>query len=368
VLQPPGDLQGALILLPTFQLAFLAALWMATRARLTARFFGAVCVLLVLQVLTLAAIGEFEAGAGASIHPLVIRAWAIAVPLLLVWLGTGGRRRPVDRPGAYLGFWNDVGRAFPSLTGAPSTRFYFANEVRLLTAQVPELSRCRLLKTDLWDEVKNTRILQWAAGQGAQVYGIDISSSIVRQARGAFDGRPVGVAQADVRLVPFADASFDAVYSMGTIEHFPESAQAVKEFARVLRPGGRLILGVPNLHDPFLRPMLVWLLQRLKLYGYGAERAFSRRQLRTMIEAAGLRVEAETGILFLPGWLRMLDLWCYTRTPSLTWLIKPWIAAFESLDRRFPALCRHGYLIASVGIKPDASSPSRPITRSADGP
>jgi hypothetical protein len=36
-----------------------------------------------------------------------------------------------------------------------------------------------------------------------------------------------------------------------------------------------------------------------------------------MIEAAGLDVRMESGLLFMPGWLRMLDLWCHTRARPL---------------------------------------------------
>ena len=43
----------------------------------------------------------------------------------------------------------------------PRTAYYFENEKRLLSEHVPDLGRCAMLKTDLWDEVKNTRILQW---------------------------------------------------------------------------------------------------------------------------------------------------------------------------------------------------------------
>jgi ubiquinone/menaquinone biosynthesis C-methylase UbiE len=60
----------------------------------------------------------------------------------------------------------------------------------------------------------------------------------------------------DVRAIPFREGSVDAVYSMGTIEHFEEYAQAVREIFRVLRPGGTAIVGVLNKLDPFLRPLL----------------------------------------------------------------------------------------------------------------
>ena len=115
----------------------------------------------------------------------------------------------------------------------------------------------------------------------------------MRQARAAFDARARGAAarrpSADVRDLPFRDASFDAIYSMGTIEHFDETERAVEEMARVLKPGGRAIVGVPNRHDPFLRPLLATVLQAVGLYAYGYEKSYSRRALRQMLERAGLR-------------------------------------------------------------------------------
>src|SRR5713226_1474490 len=99
---------------------------------------------------------------------------------------------------------------------------------------------------------------------------------------------------------------------MGTIEHFRDPERTLTEIARVLRPGGRAIVGVPNRHDPFLRPLLATALQALGLYGYGYEKSYSRRALRAMLERTGLEVVAETAILFMPGWLRMLDLACHS--------------------------------------------------------
>jgi SAM-dependent methyltransferase len=52
-------------------------------------------------------------------------------------------------------------------------------------------------------------------------------------------------ADACARL-PFADASFDVVLSMEGIEHFEHQAGFVRECARVLRPGGWLVLTTPN--------------------------------------------------------------------------------------------------------------------------
>ena len=262
-----------------------------------------------------------------------------------------------DDPAIYRRFWEGVGRDFPVLTGAASTDYYFHNETRLLSEQLPPLAGCRLLKSDLWDEAKNTRILQWAAARGARVFGVDLSSAVVGQARAAFGTTPLRASVADVRRLPFGDDSFDAIYSMGTIEHFAESEAALVEMIRVLRPGGRIVLGVPNRHDPFGRPILVAALSRVGLYAYGFEKSYSRRQLREMLQRSGVEVVAETGILFMPGWLRMLDLALHSWCRPLTWVTRPAVAACAWLDRHVPLVRRHGYLLASVGVKPERSNP-----------
>jgi SAM-dependent methyltransferase len=252
----------------------------------------------------------------------------------------------------YRRFWHDVGVAFPDLGGAPSTDYYRANEERLLTEHLPDLRGCRLLKTDLWDEAKNTRILQWAHGQGARAFGLDISPPIARQARAGFPPGGLGAAVGDVRRIPFRDETFDAVYSMGTIEHFDESAQAAREIFRVLRPGGRAIIGVPNRLDPFLRPALVTLLSAAGMYGYGYEKSFSRRGLRQMLTGAGFEILDEPAILFIPGWLRMLDLACHAWARPLTRITGALVWPFVWLDRHVPTVRRHGYLLATVARRP----------------
>lgn len=348
------DVQGALPMLPGFQLWLLGGMVLVRRPVPAAqRVIVALAMLALSQLLLAAVLSAAEARWGLAPHALAIRAWALALPVAVWWFVIAGPIEPTtigDR--SYSGFWRATGEEFPDLRGARSTELYFRDEVRLLSELLPPLRGCRLLKSDLWDEAKNTRILQWAADQGARVTGIDLSEPIVRQAREAFPGRRLASAVADVRRLPFLDCSFDAVYSMGTVEHFEESETAVRELARVLKLGGRLILGVPNRHDPFLRPALVAILQAAGLYAYGFERSYSRHRLRHMLRRAGLDVEIETGILFLPGWLRMLDLASHTRGwRRLERLTAAAVALFDRLAWRFPALRRHGYLLASSAVR-----------------
>ena len=265
----------------------------------------------------------------------------------------GSSSREESKPDSrYRAFWNDVGTNFPDLAGALSTQGYLADEQRLFRDYLPELKGLRIMKTDMWDEAKNTRILRWVSGQGADCYGIDISLPIVMQAKSEFGSLDLRVPRADVRWLPYRDQSFDAIYSMGTVEHFDETEQAISEIYRVLRPGGRAIIGVPNRWDPFLRPLMVAVMYRLGLYGYGFEKSYSRKALRQMLERAGFRVENESGILFIPGWLRILDLACNTWCRPIGRLTGFASHLFAKLANQFPRLHRHGYLIVAVGVRP----------------
>src|SRR5687768_538841 len=77
-----------------------------------------------------------------------------------------GWRPPMRNGSAYRDFWDGVGERFPDLQGAVSTEYYTGNERRLFAEHFPRLDGLKILKTDLWDEAKNTRILAWASRRG----------------------------------------------------------------------------------------------------------------------------------------------------------------------------------------------------------
>ncbi len=341
-----GDDQGALQVLPAFQLGLLAGLLVARRA--SARWSAlALTALVVLQVTLLITLGELAAHTSFQAPALLLRGMAVAAPLVLALAASGV---PLSR--SYERFWHDVGEQFPDLGGAASTDFYRANEIRLFEEHLGPLQDRRVFKTDLWDEARNTRILQWVHSQGASTFGSDISSPTVIRAREGFGPGGLHAALGDVRCLPFAGESFDLVYSMGTIEHFADSRGAAAEILRVLKPGHRAIVGVPNRMDPFLRPLLVSALSAVGLYDYGYERSFTRAQIRAVLQSVGFVVVAEPAILFIPGWLRMLDLWCHCHCRPLTRATAPLVSVFVWLDHRFPKLRRFGYLLATVVVRP----------------
>jgi len=72
--------------------------------------------------------------------------------------------------------------------------------------------------------------------------GVDASAVMCGRTR----RRGVAVARADARFLPFADGAFGAVGSDRVVQHLEDPAGAVAELARVVRPGGRLVLADPD--------------------------------------------------------------------------------------------------------------------------
>ena len=68
-----------------------------------------------------------------------------------------------------------------------------------------------------------------------RLVGIDIDRAALTRVRDA------EVHVADVRALPFADASFDLVFDFGTLWHIARAGDALREIARVLRPGGAFV-------------------------------------------------------------------------------------------------------------------------------
>lgn len=105
--------------------------------------------------------------------------------------------------------------------------------------------------------VAGKRVLDVACGEGygaallartaAHVTGVDLSAEAIAHAKGAYaEVGNVEFLRASCTQTPIADASIDVAVSFETIEHIAEQAAFLDELARVLKPGGVLILSCPN--------------------------------------------------------------------------------------------------------------------------
>jgi SAM-dependent methyltransferase len=126
-----------------------------------------------------------------------------------------------------------------------------------------------------------------ARDAGWEATGLEISRAAAARAGHAAPGR---VVVADAQRAPFASESFDAVTLWDVLEHLSDPHAAVAEIARLLRPGGVLVLTTGDVGSLVARLSGV----RWHLYTIPEHLFFySRRSLRLLLEAHGFRVETE---------------------------------------------------------------------------
>ena len=87
--------------------------------------------------------------------------------------------------------------------------------------------------------------------------GLDQSPSMVQRLRAAFPDLASKALIGDARHLPLASASFDKVLCTGVLMHIDGAQNALREFRRVLVPGGRLVCSINNALSPFSIPVRV---------------------------------------------------------------------------------------------------------------
>jgi SAM-dependent methyltransferase len=169
-------------------------------------------------------------------------------------------------------------------------------------------------------------------GQYGSAFGLDLSEGGLTLARAV--GRPL--VRADTAAVPFAAGTFDLVTSFDLMQCTPTDREAVREMARVLRPGGAVVISMaalPILHGDHSE---VW-----REY-----RRYTRVTARRLAEQAGLRVE-RVSYMFAA----LVPLMIVTR--GVQRLTRPYRAVRDDTDITVPAAPVNQFL--SVLLRLEAS-------------
>lgn len=89
-----------------------------------------------------------------------------------------------------------------------------------------------------------------------QAHGVEFDSERARAARSR--AKVASVVRGSAERLPYADGAFDLALSHEVLEHIGNDRAAVEEIVRVLRPGGRLVVFVPNRAYPFETHGVYW--------------------------------------------------------------------------------------------------------------
>ena len=180
-----------------------------------------------------------------------------------------------------------------------------------------------------------------AEAVGCEVVGIDIDSQALALAEAEAHqrgfGRQVSFLRADAgRPLPFADWRFDAVLCIDAVVHLPDRLRALREWRRVIRPGGRILYTDPA--------VVTGLVTRDELADRGAQNAFqfsSPGVNERLIQGAGL--ELEEAIDVTDNAVRLSKRWQDARSRCRDELIeREGKESFERLQRHLAAVHQLG--------------------------
>lgn len=169
-------------------------------------------------------------------------------------------------------------------------------EEKLLLDRIGPARGLRILDVGCGDGILATTL----AAAGAQVTGLDASADRLAAARRRADAANVALefVEGEAERLSFPDGSFDVVLSVATLCFSSDPDQPVWEMVRVLRPGGRLVLGELGRWNTWatLRRVKGWLGSSV----WRAARFRTRRELRALVQHAGLHEISVTGAIFYP--------------------------------------------------------------------
>jgi SAM-dependent methyltransferase len=247
--------------------------------------------------------------------------------------------------------WESALLDWPTTRGHALLRRYSdAVNRRLVEASLHEdPPAARLLKTDLFDEAVGEGLFPTLIKHADSIEGVDVSENVLAAARRRYP--ELAATRADIRALPFPDASFDAVVSCSTLDHFasPEDLGAgIRELARVLARGGRLLVTLDNGSNPLvaLRNSLPWSwLASVKLVPCYVGATCGPAGLVDQLTSFGLDVQRTTAVMHAPrvAALALGGIWSSRKSVDL-------LLACERLER-WPTRFVTGQFVAALAVK-----------------
>lgn len=136
------------------------------------------------------------------------------------------------------------------------------------------------------------------ARRGANVTGLDPDPLMLELAGSRPEGKSFTLVEGMAEALPFPDRSFDRVVAVTVLCFIPRADRAIAEMARVLKPGGRLVIGELGRWSIWaaIRRIRGW----LGSARWSAARFRTRNELRELVERQGLKVRDTRGAIHYP--------------------------------------------------------------------
>jgi len=130
-------------------------------------------------------------------------------------------------------------------------------------------------------------VLDMAEERGATALGLDLSHTALTLSRTESAARRLTLGNGE--QLPYPSAAFDAVVCLGSLEHFMHPERGAQEMARVLKPGGKAAILLPNSHH--LRAIYnVWRFGEILPDLQDFEQFATRREWERLLAESGFRV------------------------------------------------------------------------------
>ncbi len=140
-------------------------------------------------------------------------------------------------------------------------------------------------------------VLRAIAPSVDELYGIDLDADpALAQAWLGSYGRTARLIKVSVYELPYETAEFDLALSFSVFEHLHQYEQGLREIARVLKPGGRFLLGMPAVNTMMELGFLA-----IGFKGINERHVTTPRAVARAFEGAGLRIASHTRLRLIPG-------------------------------------------------------------------
>jgi ubiquinone/menaquinone biosynthesis C-methylase UbiE len=195
-----------------------------------------------------------------------------------------------------MGYGGSLGAAYRRWRGSLLGRITDRREAELIDELMGDVEGLDVLDVGCGDGA----LMASFSRKGARVTGVDPDPAMLAAARRRADalGLPFILRRGSAEALPFADCSFDRIVTVAVLCFIDKPDMAIAEMARVLRPGGEIILGELGRWNVWagVRRIKGWLGSRV----WRAARFRNAAELKSLLTRQRLQVCAVRGAIFYP--------------------------------------------------------------------